>query len=86
MSIKIGGRPAKQVIKAYTDVLTFGKHKGRTIEYVLDNDPGYIVWLVAEDVAYVSTEIYSDADRYMRQDYGDGYDMYDYFLSDDPPY
>ena len=38
MSIKIGSRPAKQIIKSYTDVLLFGKYKGHTIEWLLNND------------------------------------------------
>lgn len=25
--------------------LTFGKHKGETLQHILEKDPGYIVWL-----------------------------------------
>ena len=45
MSIKIGSRPAKQVISKYTDVLTFGKYKGHTVEWLLSNHPSYILWM-----------------------------------------
>ena len=48
-------------IKACSDVLTFGKHKGCSIEVVLGLDPGYIVWLVEENICEVSDEIYNDA-------------------------
>ena len=48
-------------IKACSDVLTFGKHKGCSIEVVLGLDPGYIVWLVEENICEVSDEIYQEA-------------------------
>jgi hypothetical protein len=31
------------------NIVTFGKYKGRTIEELLEDDPGYLQWLVAQD-------------------------------------
>lgn len=42
-------------------VLGFGKHVGRAIYWVLVNDPGYIVWLVDNDVLSLGDEIYMEA-------------------------
>ena len=29
-----------------TDVMTFGKHKGKTVKEVINSNPEYIVWVV----------------------------------------
>ncbi len=42
-------------------ILTFGKHKGKALWWVLMNDCGYVVWLVDNDVLNVSEDIYSEA-------------------------
>lgn len=46
------------------DVLSFGKHKGRTIEEVRQEDPAYIVWL-DENVHQISIDqkIVSDCEE-----------------------
>lgn len=75
----IGQRPAKQELKKFTDVLQFGKYKGHSVEFVLNKEPSYIVWLEEEGVCKVSSEIYDEAqdlDDYDYQD--DGMDMWDY--------
>jgi hypothetical protein len=38
-------------------VLTFGKHKGKTIRVVLENDPSYIVWMAEELDANFSQDV-----------------------------
>lgn len=40
-----------------TDKLTFGKHKGKTIEEVLLNDSRYLGWLLNNDIITVSKEL-----------------------------
>ena len=30
---------------SYTYTLTFGKYNGKTIRWIEENDPGYIVWM-----------------------------------------
>lgn len=55
-------RPAKQSLTKYTDVLTFGKFKGHTVRYILDHEPGYIIWLEDNKAANVSLDIYEMAE------------------------
>lgn len=45
--IALGSRDnsPRQVIKARSDVLTFGQYKDVTIQSVLDDDPSYLLWL-----------------------------------------
>ena len=48
-------------IKTYEDVLTFGKYKGKSVDWIAENFPGYIVWLAEEKVCEVDDEIYDAA-------------------------
>jgi len=64
MSIKIGSRPAKQVISKYTDVLTFGKYKGHTVGWLLSNHISYILWLRDNTDIKISDEVLWKADGY----------------------
>jgi len=32
-----------------TDTLKFGKHKGQTIQWVIDNHPDYLEWAISKD-------------------------------------
>ncbi len=32
------------------DVFNFGKHAGDTLQYIIEQDPGYIEWLIANNV------------------------------------
>ena len=48
-------------IKSYDGVLTFGKYKGKTVDWIAENEPGYIVWLQENDVCVVDDEIYDAA-------------------------
>lgn len=85
--MKISQRPAKPKFKAFTDVVPFGKHKGHTIEWVLDNDAAYLVWALSAEICTASREIEESAaeiayaeemDDYFRDD---GLDLYD-FMAD----
>lgn len=42
-------------------VLTFGKYKGRSLGWVLGNDPSYIIWLVDNDALSVADELVEEA-------------------------
>ena len=35
-------------------IITFGKHRGKTLGWIADNFPGYIVWLVEKNVLWVN--------------------------------
>ena len=54
-------------------LLTFGKYKGNKIGYILETDPGYIVWCV-ETLEWFSeklnTEIYEEALEMLSYDQG----------------
>ena len=52
----------KQTFNNKSDILNFGKYKGETIEWVLENDPGYILWLDESKVAIVRYEIFQEAE------------------------
>ncbi|MBX4206147.1 hypothetical protein KW795_03020, partial [Candidatus Microgenomates bacterium] len=52
-------KPFPSKIISVNDVLTFGKHKGLTVDFVLESDPAYIVWLEEEKICEVEQEIYN---------------------------
>ena len=55
-------------------VLTFGKHNGKTISYVVENDPSYILWLDENTDCIVSNTVYESAKSGMQGDLYDGYE------------
>ena len=46
-----------QTINDYDDIFTFGKYKGKTVDWVAEHNPGYIVWLHENKVAEIDEEI-----------------------------
>lgn len=44
-------------------VLTFGIHRDETIEEILENDPGYILWMESKGVATFSKGIIQEAEE-----------------------
>jgi uncharacterized protein (DUF3820 family) len=36
------------------DVITFGKHKGKTVQYIIDKDPNYILWIQQNSIRNIS--------------------------------
>lgn len=54
---------SKPVIKAKTDVLTFGRYKGWTVQQVLDENPSYIIWLADEKVMVVKKSLLTEAEE-----------------------
>ena len=51
----------KQTIIALNDVLSFGKYKGKTLEYVVKFHPAYIEWLDKEKIAMIPVEFVNQA-------------------------
>ncbi len=50
-------------------ILTFGKHKGRSIEYMIDNHPSYMMWVLEEEVMELPEDIISEIEDAVREDY-----------------
>jgi uncharacterized protein (DUF3820 family) len=61
-----------------TDRLTFGKYKGKSIQYILDTEPGYIVWLEEENVLEMPEDIYQEAQELDYDEYRDLGSWYDW--------
>lgn len=73
----MNSRPAKPVIKAKTDVLTFGQYRDKTVRWILEHDPSYIIWLDDEGVCSVSQEILDNAeDEELNQQIDDAMDWW----------
>lgn len=34
-------------------IMTFGMYKGKSLEWIYDNDPDYFLWLVGEEIINV---------------------------------
>ena len=49
--------------------LTFGKHKGRSIEYMIENHPGYMAWVVENEVMELTNDIIQEIEDANREDY-----------------
>lgn len=45
------------------DRFPFGKHKGLTVEHVIQNSPDYIRWAIDNNVILLSNEAYSVYER-----------------------
>lgn len=43
------------------DVFDFGKHKGKTVRWVLEKEPSYIIWLHENKICEVPEEIVEEA-------------------------
>lgn len=68
-----------QTVESYEDVLTFGKHKGKTVDWITDNDLSYIIWLIDNDVVRFPIEIL-DASY---QDYLNRFPLEEWFIERD---
>lgn len=40
----------RQVVKHYGEKITFGKYKGKTFQWILYNEPSYLLWLDMEEI------------------------------------
>jgi len=52
----------RQKIKHKLDIFTFGKFKGKTVRYVLEHEPSYILWLVDNQIVDFPQEIIDNAE------------------------
>jgi hypothetical protein len=51
----------RQNITDYEDVMTFGKYKGKTVEWIWEHNLEYLIWLVDEGVVKMREEMYEAA-------------------------
>lgn len=53
--------------------LTFGKHKGRSLEYMICNHPDYMLWVIENEVMELPDEIVSEIEDAVEDDNGPEY-------------
>lgn len=58
----------RQIISSRDDELTFGKHKGKSIYWILEHEPNYILWAYDERIIQFPREIVDDAETYSREE------------------
>lgn len=51
----------KQSVNNKSDVLVFGKHKGKTVQKILDEEASYILWLDKEEIVEFPKKIIEEA-------------------------
>ena len=71
----------RQTITSYDDVITFGKYrgKGKTIRWIVDNDPEYIMCLDEEGIVELPADILEAA----QQEYADNSPPESYYWQPD---
>lgn len=47
-----------------SDVITFGKYKGKSLAWILEENPSYIVWLSENNVVKISDNLLTTALSY----------------------
>ena len=61
-------------------VLNFGKHNGKTVEWVVGNDPSYILWIDENTDWIISNTVYATAkSAYHDSMQPDYYDVGDHY-------
>lgn len=53
----------RQVVKNYGEKITFGKHKGKTFQWILDNEPSYLLWLDREEIVDMPEDLVEAATK-----------------------
>ena len=53
--------------------LNFGKHNGKTVQWVVDNDPSYILWLDENTDCIISNTVYAAAKKEAKNQKADRY-------------
>lgn len=78
----------RQIISSRDDELTFGKHKGKSIYWILEHEPGYILWLSDEKIVQFPVDILEDAQNYAdeQEDYSDDDFLWEGWADDFDPY
>lgn len=56
----MGSRTIPELTSNYY-VLKFGKYKGHTVAWILQNNPSYIIWLAHKELVKVNPKIYTAA-------------------------
>ena len=56
----------RQKVTKVTDILTFGKYKGKNIDFVLGEEPSYLLWLDENEIVEFSDDIYNLAEKHDR--------------------
>lgn len=51
----------RQVVTGYQDILTFGKFKGKTVRWIANEEPSYIIWLDEEKIVTFPDEVLDNA-------------------------
>jgi len=59
--VKLQKNFTTRIVSKYDYVFTFGKYKGYKLEYVIDVEPSYIIWLSDENVLIFTPEIIETA-------------------------
>ncbi len=68
-------KTSQLMIKAVTDVLTFGKYKDLSIRKIIDIDPDYIAWVHKNTATKFSQEILGQAeDESINQSFSEAMD------------
>lgn len=66
-------------ITGLNDTLKFGKYKGKSVQYVLDNDRTYLHWIIEQNILLFNNEVVGlliskvreQFDDFMHPDWGD---------------
>lgn len=69
-----------QIIRHKLDTLTFGKHKGKTVRWIIEHDPSYIIWLHENKVCEMPEEFVDEA---VENDSADASESAYYFAGND---
>lgn len=68
---------ARQTVRDYSDIMSFGKWKGKSFKTIADTDPSYLVWLNNEEIVDMPKEMVeaalSDWQDDPKHEYGDSW-------------
>ena len=51
------------------DIISFGKHNGKTIAWIVKNEPSYILWLDENGIVKFTEEVVNEAAMYEMTSY-----------------
>lgn len=55
------GQNSRSDFKHETDTISFGKHEGKSIRWLIEHDPSYVIWLNDEKIATFTPEMLDKA-------------------------
>ena len=77
MKPRVKNKTRMPICSSTNSTITFGKHKDKTIEWVLLTDPQYIIWLSKNNIIHFSQEILDRAYSALAEyEWLDGYIWY----------